>query len=133
MLQSGKTLKALQRFGSDYEDQRSGSYLDRLFGLSGMGQQATGQQVATAGQGLQGQLATRQSAFGAQTQAAPVIGQGMVAGEQAKQGALTNLMNLGGSLVGMGMGTGWGQNPWQKQPTTVYGAAGGYGVPTFGR
>ncbi len=46
MLQSGKTLKELQRFGSDYEDQRSGSYLDRLFGLSGMGQQATGQQVA---------------------------------------------------------------------------------------
>lgn len=104
MLNSGKTLKALQRFGSDYEDQRVGSYLDRLAGLSGMGQQSVGAQVATTGQGLQGQLATRQSAFGAQTQAAPVIGQGMVAGEQAKQNALTNLMNLGGFLGGSWLG-----------------------------
>lgn len=104
MLQSGKALKALQRFGSDYEDQRAGSYLDRLAGLAGMGQSATAQQVSTAGQGLQGQLATRQSAFSGQSQAAPVIGQGMVAGEQAKQGALTNLMNtaayLGGAYLG---------------------------------
>lgn len=113
MLNSGKTLKALQRFGSDYEDQRVGSYLDRLSGVAGMGQQATAQQVGTEGQGLQGQLATRQSAFGAQTQAAPVIGEGMVAGEAAKQNALTNLMsgafNLGGRALGGGFGTNLGK------------------------
>lgn len=112
MLQSGKAMKSLQRYGQDYEDQKSGSYLDRLTGLTNMGQQATAQGVATEGQGLQGQLATRQSAFQGETAAAPVIGQGMVAGETAKQGALTNLMNLGGYLAGTAMG-GW------KMPTTA--------------
>lgn len=104
MLQSGATLKALQRYGSDYEDQRSGDYLTRLMGLQGQGLQATGQQVGTQAQGLQGQLQARTSAFGGQMQAAPVIGQGQIAGEQAKQGALTNLMGtaayLGGSYLG---------------------------------
>lgn len=106
MLNSGRTLKALQRFGSDYEDQRSGSYLDRLFALAGTGQQATGQQVATEGQGLQGQMATRQGAFQGAVQAAPVIGQGQVAGEQAKQSALTNLMSTGAYLGGAALGGG---------------------------
>lgn len=112
MLQSGKALKQLTRYGQDYEDQKSGSYLDRLTGLASQGQQATAQGVATEGQGLQGQLASRQSAFQGETAAAPVIGQGMVAGETAKQGALTNLMNLGGYLAGTAMG-GW------KMPTTA--------------
>ena len=113
MLQSGRAMKELQRYGSDYEDQRVGSYLDRLTGLTGMGQQATGQQVATAGEGLQGQLNARQSAYGGALQAAPVIGQGQVAGAQAKQGALTNLMStaayLGGSAMGGGFGTAMGK------------------------
>lgn len=106
MLNSGRAMKTLQRFGSDYEDQRVGSYLDRLTGLSGMGQQATGQQVATQGQGLQGQLAARTSAYGGQMQAAPVLGQGMVAGEQAKQSALTNLLGTGAYLLGSYWGGG---------------------------
>lgn len=104
MLQSGKTLKSLQRFGSDYEDARSSDYFAKLFGLTGMGQQATGQQVSTAGTGLQGQLATRQSAYGGDINAAPVIGQGMVAGEQAKQSALTNLLGMGAYLGGSYLG-----------------------------
>lgn len=127
MLQSGKTLKELQRFGSNYEGQRSQQYLNNLMGVSGQGLTATNAAVNTEGQGLQGQLATRQSAFGAQTQAAPVIGQGMVAGEQAKQGALTNLMNLGGSLVGTGIGTNWGQNPSRQSSFTW----GGQQYPMF--
>lgn len=106
MLNSGRTLKALQRFGSDYEDQRVGSYMDRLAGLTGMGQQAAGQQVATQGQGLQGQLAARTSAYGGQMQAAPVLGQGMVAGEQAKQSALTNLLGTGAYMLGSYWGGG---------------------------
>lgn len=132
-LNSGATMKALQRYGSDYEDQRVGSYLDRLMGLSTTGQQATGQQVATTGQGLQGQLQTRTSAYGGDMNAAGTIGQGMVAGEQARQSGLTNLMSsaayLGGAALGGGGGgmsaftnlfkpratgnsTGWNVNPW---------------------
>jgi hypothetical protein len=137
-LNSGATMKALQRYGSDYEDQRVGDYLSRLMGLSNVGQQATGQQVATTGQGLQGQLATRTSAYGGDMNAAGTIGQGMVAGEQAKQQGLTNLMStgayLGGSLLGgfggggggasaftnlfkpgaTGNSTGWNVNPWSN-------------------
>lgn len=103
-LNSGATLKALQKFGSDYEDQRAGSYLDRLFGLTGMGQQATGQRVATAGQGLQGQLGTRQSAYQGMMQSAPTIGQGQVAGANAKAAGLQNVINTGANIFGRLMG-----------------------------
>lgn len=103
----GAALKALYRFGSDYENQRSGDYLSRLLGLAGMGQQATGQRVNTAGQGLQGQLATRQTAFGGQMQSAPTIGQGDIAAAMAQQTALTNLLNAGGNIAGKAMGYGF--------------------------
>jgi hypothetical protein len=141
MLNSGKTAKALARYGSDYEDQRSGDYLTRLMGLQGQGFQATGQNVATQGQGLQGQLGTRTAAYGGDMTAAGTIGQGQVAGAQAQQQGLTNLMGtgayLGGALMGGGgLGktassftnlfkpqqantTGWNTNPWS---TAGYGA-----------
>lgn len=105
-LNSGGAMKALYKYGSDYENQRSGDYLSRLFGLSGMGQQATGQQVATAGQGLQGQLGARTTAYGGDMQAAGTVGQGLVAGANAEQGALGNLLGaatyLGGAALGGG-------------------------------
>lgn len=104
MLQSGKALKALTRYGSDYEDQRVGDYLSRLTGVAGMGQQATGQEVATAGQGLGGRLSAYTGAAGQDFNAAGTIGQGMVAGEQAKQNALTNLMSTAGYLGGAALG-----------------------------
>jgi hypothetical protein len=107
-LNSGGALKALQKYGSDYENQRSGDYLTRLMGLSGMGQQATGQQVSTAGQGLQGQLGARTSAYQGDMASAGTLGQGMIAGANAEQGALGNLMGtaayLGGSALGGGFG-----------------------------
>lgn len=104
MLQSGAALKALQRFGSDYEDQRSGDYMNRLAGVAGMGQQATGQQVGTQAQGLQGQLTTRTSAYGGAMNAAPTIGQGMVAGANAQSSALQNLLGMGAYLGGSYLG-----------------------------
>lgn len=107
MLQSGKALKSLYRYGSDYEDQRTGDYLNRLFNLSGQGQQATGQQVATTGQGLQGQLGAYTGAAGQDFNAAGTIGQGLVAGEQAKQSALGNLMNTAAYLGGAALGGGF--------------------------
>jgi hypothetical protein len=105
-LNSGAAQKAAMQYGQNFEDQRSGDYLARLFGLSGMGQQATGQQVSTAGQGLQGQLGARTTAYGGDMQSAGTVGQGMVAGANAEQGAMGNLLGaatyLGGAALGGG-------------------------------
>lgn len=113
MGQSGRALKALYRFGSDYEDQRSGDYLNRLAGVSGQGLQATGAQTGIQTQGLGQQAGLRQSAFGGDMNSAGTIGQGMVAGEQAKQNALGNLMStaayLGGAALGGPMGGSFGK------------------------
>lgn len=97
MYQSGATLKALQRYGSDYEDQRVGDYLNRLAGVSDRGLGATNAAVGTEA-GLRGQ------AFGGGLKSAGTIGQGMVAGEQAKQQGLTNLLNAGTYLAGKAIG-----------------------------
>lgn len=110
--QSGAALKALYRYGSDYENQRVGDYFGRLAGLQGQGLQATGAQVGTQAQGLQGQQATRQSAYGGQMQSAGTIGQGDVAAAQAEQDAIGNLLKsatyLGGAALGGGLGGGLG-------------------------
>jgi len=130
MLNSGATLKGLQRFGSDYEDKRSTDYLSRLMGLSGMGQTATGQQVATEGQGLQGQLGTRTSAYGGQMQSAGTTGQGDIAAANAQAAGSQNLMNTGVKLAGMAMGGGFGGLGGLMG--TSAGNIGGTGLPGFG-
>lgn len=112
MLQSGRTLKALNQHGIDYSDRFANNYLDRLTGLTGQGLAATGARASMVGQGLQGQLGARQSAFGGDMTAAGTIGQGQVAGAQAKQQGLQGLMQsaayLGGMALGGGMGGGLG-------------------------
>lgn len=108
MLHSGSALKALQKYGSDYEDRRVGDYMQRLAGLAGAGQTATGQQVGTIGTGLQGQLGTRQSAYGGMMQSAGTLGQGQIAGANAEAQGAQNIfnaaMNLGGKAIGMATG-----------------------------
>lgn len=99
-LQSGGALKALQRYGSDYENQRVGDYLSRLMGLTNTSQSATGSAVNTQAQGLQGQQGVRQSAYTGQLQSAPTIGQGMVAGANAESQAITNLLSTVGNVAG---------------------------------
>jgi hypothetical protein len=101
MLKSGSAIKALNRYGSDYEDKRSGDYLSRLMAMSGTGQTATGQQVATNATGLQGQLGTRTSAFGGGMNAAGTVGQGMIAGANAEAAGMGNLLNAGMKIAGM--------------------------------
>lgn len=108
MSNSGRALKALQRFGSDYEDQRVGSYLDRLTGLQGQGLQATGAQAGMRAQGEQGRLGAYTGAYGQDYGAAGTIGEGMVAGEQARQQGIQNLFNTGAQLVGTIAGGGIG-------------------------
>jgi hypothetical protein len=109
MSNSGAALKALQRYGSDYEDQRSGSYLDRLFGLSGQGMQATGAQTGLQGQGAQGRLGAYTTAGQGDYGAAGTIGQGQVAGEQSRSDALSRLLGVGSYLGGSFLG-GAGKN-----------------------
>lgn len=108
MLQSGRTLKALQRFGGDYEDQKSNSFWDHLMGLSGQGLQATGAQAGLGAQGLGTQAGLRGTAFGGEMNAAGTIGQGQVAGAQAQQAGVTNLLNAGTQLAGAALGGGMG-------------------------
>lgn len=107
MTRSGRTMKDLYRFGSNYEDARSGDYLSRLSGLAGMGQTATGQKVATEGTGLQGQLQTRLTGYGGQYGSAGTIGQGDIAAANAQAQGLGNLLNFGGNLLGKAIGFGF--------------------------
>jgi hypothetical protein len=135
---SGGKAKALYNYGSDYENQRSGDYLTRLMGLSGMGQQATGQQVSTAGQGLQGQLGARTSAYQGDMASAGTLGQGLIAGANAEQGALGNLMGtaayLGGAaLGGGGLGSSLTNLFGGGQPRQSSYSYGGQQVPLFSR
>lgn len=105
MLQSGRTLKALDRFGADYEDQKSNDFWQKLMGLSGQGMQATGARagIETAGLGAENNL--RGTAFGGSIDNAGTIGQGMVAGAQAKQQGVGSLLSAGTNLLGAGLGT----------------------------
>jgi len=108
MSQSGAALKNLYRFGSDYEDQRSGDYLTRLAGLQNQGLAATGAAAGLQAQGVGANTGIRQTAYGGQMNSAGTIGQGMVAGAQAEQNAMQNLLGtaayLGGSFLGGPMG-----------------------------
>lgn len=103
---SGRALKELYRYGSDYEDQRSGDYLTRLMGLGTQGLQATGNQAGVYGQGAQGRFGAYSGAGTQDYNAAGTIGEGQVAGAQAKQTGLTNIMNaaaaIGGTVIGNG-------------------------------
>ncbi len=130
-LNSGATLKALQRYGSDYEDKRSGDYLTRLMGLAGTGQSATGQQVATTAQGLQGQLGTRQTAYGGSMNAAGTIGQGDIAAANAQAAGSQNLLNAGLKIGGMVLGGfGGGSAGGWTNPDSLAGRTSAYFAPT---
>lgn len=96
-LNSGATLKALQDRGMGMADQSYGNYLQRLMSLGQQGLGATQASVNTQGQGLQNQ-------FTANYGSAPTVGQGMVAGAQAEQSALGNLLGVAGYLGGAALG-----------------------------
>lgn len=144
-IQSGAAMKALQRYGSDYENQRSGDYLQRLMSLGQTGLGATQLGTNTAAQGyggqLQGNLLGAQQMFGG----AGTIGQGDIAAAQAQSAGLGNTLKLGGSLLGMGLGafggggggfgssfTGNTSNPFAGTPGATTSYQGGIPYPMFG-
>jgi len=106
MGQSGATLKALERYGINYEDQKSNDFWSKLMGLSNQGYQAVGAQAGLGAQGLGQQANLRGSAFGGQMNAAGTIGQGQVAGAQAQQQGVQGLLNTGTNLAGGWLGGG---------------------------
>lgn len=76
MLQSGDTLKALTRYGQDYASNEYNTQLNQLFSVAGLGQTATGQGNALAGNyasavGQNNQAASNalQSSYGTQANA----------------------------------------------------------------
>lgn len=120
MGQSGRALKDLTRFGQGNADQFTGNWLQRFLGGAQMGQTATGQQVATQGQGLQGQLGARSTAYSGDYGSSGTIGQGDIAAANAQAAGSQNLLNTGVKLAGMAMGGGMG------------GGAGMFGASSFG-
>jgi hypothetical protein len=100
MGQSGRQSKDLLRFGTGLADQTYHSQLARLMGGTAVGIQGN----AGIGQGMQGQLNTRQSAYGGLRDAASTIGQGQIAGANAQAAGYQNLLNTGANLLGKAFG-----------------------------
>lgn len=98
---SGRTLKDLTRFGTGLADRTYGDQLSRLMGGTQLGLGATGAQAGVFGQGLQGQLGARSTAYGGDMTAAGTIGQGDVAAANAKAAGSQNLLNAGLKVAGM--------------------------------
>ena len=106
-VQNGALSKDLLRFGTGLADQTYGNQFARLMGGAGLGMQATQGQA----QGLQGQLGTRQSAYGGQMNAAGTVGQGDIAAANAEAAGASNLFNGAMYLGGKALGGGYGLNP----------------------
>ncbi|HWL05690.1 MAG TPA: hypothetical protein VNQ99_12275 [Xanthobacteraceae bacterium] len=124
LLNSGGTLKSLNRFGQDYATQKFGGWLDRLSGLGGQGLQATGAQVGTTGTGLNNEFSARQSAYQGELGAAGTIADGMVAGAGARAAGAGNIAGLGMNLAGMALG---GVGGLGGLGSTLGNLAGGFG------
>jgi hypothetical protein len=146
-LRSGGALKALYRYGSNYEDQRAGDYLTRLGGLTGQGLNATNAATGLQSQGLGAQTSGIMRASDMLYGAAPTIGQGIVASQQAKNDGVNNIAKLaasiggavlggpiGGSLMGSiggSLGGSLGANLGSFFPSST-GSYGGVSYPIFG-
>lgn len=131
MGQSGGALKALMRYGADYEDQKSGEYFNRLGGVANAGQAATGAKVATQGAGIGADTDIRKTAYGGDVNSSNNLAMGEIGAAQTQQSAINNLLGtvgyLGGSFLGGGRMPSWGSQPsWnnnnsflRQQPTNL--------------
>lgn len=130
-VQNGATIKAEQRYGTGLADSTYGNQLQRLLAASGAGAGWLGAQNATTGQGLQGQLATRQSGFNGAMTASGTIGQGDVAAANAEAAGSQNLLNtglkIGGALLGVPTGLPFGMGNSGGSSYGVYGSGVGSG------
>lgn len=107
MLNSGRQMKDLTRFGTGLADQTYGNEFNRLLGLTQQGQNATTAANTFQGQGYQGQLGANTTAYGGQFGSAGTIGQGDVAAANAQASGLQGLLSAGMNLGGMALGGGF--------------------------
>ncbi len=105
---SGRTLKDLTRFGTGLADRTYGDQLSRLLGINREGftegMSATGAGNAAYGQGLQGELGARTTAYGGLMGSAGTVGQGDIAAANARAAGSQNILNTGVKLAGMAVG-----------------------------
>ena len=127
-LQGGNTLAALSDRAGNMANQEYGGWQNRLAGLVSPELTATG-----AGAGYEaGKAPVHQNDANARVGLATGVTSGL--NSQATQAANAqmagnaNMWGLGMSLANLGTGLLGG-----RAPSTMYGSAGGYGVPTFGR
>jgi hypothetical protein len=135
MLNSGRGSKDLLRFGTGLADKTYGDQLARLMGVSQFGVGANGAQIGTVGQGLQGQMGTRQSAYGGDMTAANTIGLGDIAAANAKAAGAKNILDTGMKGIGMVAGAssyGGGYGGGQGANSLMNGGAGA-GYDQYGR
>ncbi len=104
MLNSGRQQKDVLRFATGLADKTYGDQIARLLAGAGLGMNAN----AGIGTGLQGQLGTRQSAYGGAMNAAETIGEGDVAAANSQTQALDNLLGVGANLGGKALGGSFG-------------------------
>lgn len=97
-LRSGSVLKELMGYGQGMAQQDFGNYYNRLAGVGNQGFGASQGAANLVGQGAAGQ-------FNANYGSAGTVGQGMVAGAQAQQTGLGNLLNAGTFLAGSALGS----------------------------
>jgi hypothetical protein len=132
MTKSGAQMKALSKFGSDYEDQRSGQYMNRLATMGTQGLSAQGSQVGTIGTGLQGQLGADTGAADMMYRAAGTVPQGIIGAQNASNAGSQNMLNMG--MQGLSMltgGLGGGGSSFLGQ-STMGGKSGGWTDPDSG-
>lgn len=119
-LNSGATLKALQRYGNDYADQQGFTpYMNRLASLAGMGQTANAQN-AQLGMNYANQAGANFN------NAANARASGLAAGANATSNMWGNVAGIGGWLAGQYSNrppaTGGGYTPFNNSP-----GGGGFG------
>ena len=122
MVNSGRTLKDLTRFGQGLADSSLQNQFNRLYAIGGRGLDATGQQVNTIGQANVGKLNTKNQAEGLAFGGASTIPQGMIAAQNARPSGYQGALDALGSGIGMLKGTSFGGG----------GGGGGLSNPSFG-
>jgi hypothetical protein len=102
----GAAMKAAIRYGQGYANTNYQDYLKTLLGLGQQGQAAVGSRAGIQGQGVQGQLGTRQTAYGGAVDAAKTAAAAQVAAANAQMQGWGNIFGAvaggAGKLAGMG-------------------------------
>ena len=116
MVNSGRTLKDLQRFGQGLADQSLQSQFNRLYAIGGRGLDATGQRVNTLTQANVGRLNADNQAEGLAYGGASTVPQGFLAAQNARTSGYQGALDALGAGIGQLRGTSF-SNPGFSSPS----------------